>query len=66
MRKILLSAMAVMLIAGAGVSPAVAVPCKDAKGKFVKCPPKVPQPVRCKDAKGKFVKCGMPGAKPIK
>jgi hypothetical protein len=45
---------------------AMAAPCKDAKGKFVKCPSApVAKPVakRCKDAKGKFAKCGTPGAK---
>ncbi len=46
--------------------PAYAAPCRDAKGKFIKCPPKAPEkPVRCKDAKGKFAKCGTAGAKPI-
>lgn len=45
---------------------AQAAPCKDAKGKFTKCPEKAkPAPVKCKDAKGKFAKCGTPGAKPI-
>ncbi len=44
---------------------ASAAPCKDAKGKFVKCPAAAPAPVRCKDAKGKFAKCGTPGATPI-
>ncbi len=44
------------------LSPAVvmAAPCKDAKGKFTKCPPKVvaaKKPVRCRDAKGHFMKC---------
>ena len=43
-------------------APALAAPCKDAKGKFVKCP----QPVKGKDgrcrvasgpSKGKFTKC---------
>jgi hypothetical protein len=40
--------------------------CRDAHGKYIKCPaPKTPvKAARCKDAKGKFVKCGMPGAKP--
>ena len=45
-------------------SPSFAAPCKDAKGKFIKCPPAAAKPVRCKDARGKFVKCGMPGARP--
>ncbi len=57
------------LIAAAGLAllattPATAAaPCKDAKGKFMKCPPAKAPPVRCR-AKGKFVKCGTPGAKP--
>lgn len=38
--------------------------CRDAKGKFIKCPtPK--KVVRCKAANGKFAKCGTPGAKPV-
>lgn len=44
----------------------MAAPCRDANGKFVKCPAKAsPKLVRCKDAKGKFAKCGTPGAKRI-
>ena len=46
------------------LSPALAAPCKDAKGKFIKCPPAKKPPVRCK-ANGKFAKCGSPGAKPV-
>lgn len=49
-------------------TPIAAAPCKDAKGKFVKCPPK-PAPAksqRCKNAKGLFAKCGTPGAVPAK
>ena len=41
-----------------------AAPCKDAKGKFVKCPPKVVakaaasgKKAPCRDAKGRFMKC---------
>ncbi|HWW63124.1 MAG TPA: hypothetical protein VNZ43_00030 [Sphingomonadaceae bacterium] len=65
MRHLLVSAaLAFGLIAG-GAAPTLAAPCKDAKGKFIKCPPAKKAPVRCKDIKGKFVKCGMPGAKPI-
>ena len=52
-----------VLSAGLG-APALAAPCKDAKGKFVKCPPAKPVATRCK-AKGKFAKCGTPGAKPV-
>jgi hypothetical protein len=50
------------LIVG-NVAPASAAPCKDAKGKFVKCArpivgkgPPVKKAV-CKDAKGRFIKC---------
>ena len=60
MIRTMLTAAAVLSLAGA---PAfAAAPCKDAKGKFVKCPPK-PAP-RCK-LNGKFAKCGTPGAKPV-
>lgn len=56
--------LAVSLAAFAG-TPALAAPCRDAKGKFVKCAPKAAAaPKHCKDSKGKFVKCGIPGAKP--
>jgi hypothetical protein len=41
-----------------------AAPCRDAKGKFIKCPA-ASASVRCKDTKGKFVKCGSPGAHPV-
>lgn len=46
-------------------TPALAAPCRDGNGKFVKCPAAAPaKPKRCKDAKGKFVKCTAAGAKP--
>ncbi|WP_375196165.1 hypothetical protein [Sphingobium sp.] len=45
------------LMAGSA-APALAAPCKDARGKFVKCPPKpVAKKGPCKDAKGRFTKC---------
>ena len=48
------------------ISPAYAAHCRDAKGKFAKCPKAAPvKAVRCKAATGKFAKCGTPGAKPI-
>jgi len=58
---------AIALAIGLAVSSpaAFAAPCKDAKGKFTKCPAAAPaKPVKCKDAKGKFAKCSAPGAKP--
>ena len=45
--------------------PAIAAaPCKDAKGKFMKCPLPPAAATRCRSAKGAFAKCGTPGAKP--
>jgi len=36
-----------------------AAPCKDAKGKFTKCPPAAAAPARCRDKTTKaFAKCG--------
>jgi hypothetical protein len=63
MRKFIIALSAVGIIAGS--TPSVAAPCRDAKGKFVKCPDKKASPTRCKDAKGKFAKCGTKGAKPV-
>ena len=46
-------------------TPAFAAPCRDGKGKFIKCATAAPaKPTRCKAANGKFAKCGTPGAKP--
>jgi hypothetical protein len=40
---------------------AEAAPCKDAKGKFIKCPPAAPakavKKAPCRNAKGHFKKC---------
>ena len=64
MRKIFIALSALTLVAGTATSVGAA-PCRDAKGKFTKCPRSAPaKPTRCKDAKGKFAKCGTPGAKP--
>ena len=62
MRKVIIALSALGLIAGS--APAFSAPCRDAKGKFVKCPQPKPKPTRCRDAKGKFAKCGTKGAKP--
>ena len=66
-RSILIAATAAALFTG--VADAKAAPCRDAKGKFIKCPPAATAPAPkqvCKDAKGKFAKCGTPGAVPVK
>ena len=46
---------------------ASAAACKDAKGKFIKCPPAPTEgATRCRDAKTKkFAKCGAAGTEPV-
>ncbi|QYE33164.1 MULTISPECIES: hypothetical protein [Sphingosinicellaceae] len=57
-------ALMVLIVVSAAGSLSAA-PCKDAKGKFIKCPPVAAAPAaRCRNAKGAFAKCGSPGAKP--
>ena len=61
-------ALSLGLLAASGAA-AKAAQCKDAHGKFIKCPPaaaavapapaaKAAKAAPCKDAKGKFIKCG--------
>lgn len=58
MTRSLTSALACLALLGASATPALAAPCKDAKGKFIKCAPKpVAKKGPCKDAKGRFMKC---------
>ena len=59
--RTLIAAAGLALLAAAPAS--AAAPCKDARGKFTKCPPAKPTPTRCR-LNGKFVKCGTPGARP--
>lgn len=56
MKKIVFAFAAVSLLASSSPSFAAA-PCKDAKGKFIKCPTKPVKPKTCRDAKGHFMKC---------
>jgi len=65
-RPFVTAAIALSLMIGLGTSVASAAPCRDAKGKFIKCPPKGPAKAqRCRGPNGKFAKCGTPGAKPV-
>ena len=61
MRKLgltIAATLAALPLALAMPTVASAAPCKDAKGKFIKCPPAPPaKKAPCKDAKGKFTKC---------
>ena len=57
-------AAAAALAIGLASMGAIAAPkqCRDAHGKFMKCPTAAAK--HCKDAHGKFAKCSAPGAKP--
>ncbi len=54
MRKFVLAFAGLSLLAGS--APSLAAPCKDAKGKFIKCP-KPAKPKVCRDSKGHYAKC---------
>ena len=61
--SILSSAIIATFVLASVASPADAKACRDAKGKFAKCPPAmsamgVGPKKRCRDTKGHFVKCG--------
>jgi hypothetical protein len=56
MRKLVLALSAVSLLAGS-VPSFAAAPCRNSKGKFMKCPAKPAKPKTCRDAKGHFIKC---------
>ena len=62
MRRLIIALSALGLVAGS--VPTFAAPCRDAKGKFVKCTKAPAKPTRCRDAKGHYAKCGTKGAKP--
>jgi hypothetical protein len=63
MQKLIIALSAFGLIAGSA-STLAAAPCRDAKGKFIKCPKPATKVTRCRDTKGHFAKCGTKGAKP--
>jgi hypothetical protein len=55
MKTLILALTSLSLLAGSAT--AYAAPCRDSKGKFVKCPTKPAKPKVCRDAKGHFAKC---------
>ena len=64
MRKVLIWLSVLGLIAGPSATAAGA-PCRDAKGKYVRCMKPAPaKPTKCRDAKGHYATCGTRGAKP--
>lgn len=66
MTRFLATAFACIMLGtfGSAAASAATKPCRDAAGKFTKCPPPVAQPKHCRDAKGKFTKCPATTAKP--
>lgn len=60
MRISILIAVAALALSS-GSAFAAGTQCRDARGKFIKCPAPA---VQCRDAKGHYAKCGTPGAKP--
>ena len=56
MRRLIIALSALGLVAGS-VPAIAAAPCRDAKGKFIKCPKKAEKPKQCRDKSGKFTKC---------
>ena len=64
MKRLIASVFSAALVAAFALTsvatPADAKACRDAKGKFAKCPPATAMTAKkpCRDAKGKFVKCG--------
>ncbi len=62
--KTVFAAFAMISLTVTSVGAEAKAPCRDTKGKFIKCPEVKPAPVRCRNAKGQFAKCGTPGAKP--
>jgi len=63
MRRSLSFLAAFTLAASLAGTAGAAQQCRDASGKFVKCPAAASSG-QCRDASGKFVKCGTPGAVP--
>jgi hypothetical protein len=60
MSRFLSAALALAFVASLSLG-ADAKSCRDAKGKFVKCPPSAMAPMpmkkKCRDKKGHFIKC---------
>jgi hypothetical protein len=59
MSRFLSAALALAFVASLSLG-ADAKSCRDAKGKFVKCPPSAMAPMKnkpCRDKKGHFMKC---------
>ncbi len=57
MKHFVVAAVACIVLSGFGAGSASAKSCRDAHGKFTKCPPAaMAMHKKCRDAKGKFMK----------
>lgn len=66
MRRSLTLAATIAFAASLSAGMADAASCKDAKGKFVKCPAPAASTARCRDKTTKaFAKCGSPNTEPV-
>jgi hypothetical protein len=65
-KHLLLAAIGALAFLGAG-SAGAAEQCRDANGRFIKCPPAPAAPAaRCRDITSKrFVKCGSPNSEAV-
>jgi len=65
-RTISILAVAAILAAAAAPGAASAKQCRDAKGKFIKCPEKPAAATKCRDkTTKKFAKCDAPNTEPV-
>lgn len=63
MQKLIIMLSTLAAIAASAPTTAAA-PCRDAKGKFIKCTKAGrATPAHCRGSNGKYVKCATPGAK---
>jgi hypothetical protein len=67
MRLFTLTAAALAVALTASAADAKSAPCRDAKGKFIKCPAAAAAPAGpCRDkTTKKFAKCSAPNAEPV-
>lgn len=60
------TAAALVLALSASAASAKSEPCRDAKGKFIKCPAPAAATTSCRDkTTKKFAKCSAPNTEPV-
>jgi hypothetical protein len=66
LHRALTTAVAIVLAGTLLAAPAGAEQCRDAKGKFIKCPEKPAAATKCRDkTTKKFAKCDAPNTEPV-